>query len=816
MKFIKDYQRFKQFRIDEALESGQFLVYHRTRLVEKVYTITDELDKDVNVFQQFAEEMIDSEIKKNPNTSEYKLALRNNLNLLSDMNPDVKLDDRGFPILKVGDKITTQDPRIISQGFRAGAGDFYGVGLYTCYDFDDQIRDFDNNGVPDMRGYGNNIVEFSVQNTGKFLILDMNESNNQAKKVWGPKHTLIDQLKKIMGGKFTNFYAKNRDLIDDFNEILLKTTNVAKDGKEYKLDKDKQGRFLTAPIGLNLAEMPGFISLVDGISFTGNNDGRVLVIYDADLAKPTRYTSDDGKTWQSMKKLEYQYERVEVGGKQILQCKVIDTDKELNQISIDRSASAKWLFSLDIPELLKDKSKFVKMFSEMTPSESDFSKSLDKVVDELCKSNKQLIDVILNRISELPITQLNLDPKKLSNYYSSLIYFLSRFRKNLNSEKDLFDNKINQILNQCLENIDVINLPISQVLYLSDKISEEYQPLILKLLEKSNDLYSTNQKFDEIEYESLIRSIEKDLPESIKEVVSTKIDEAFDNLYKELETRKDQFTYWVSGWPTTPLKRFIILFGYQLNKSENKNIDKFCSVFKNYIVERFPNTNPKLSAQIQQNNLLKKKVKSYFYDDFIFGNRQISNWMLPNIIKLSDSLSQESIDILSDFVISYLTVFEPESVGYSSKKGQNFIAESTQGTKLYDVLTEKMRKIKNNEKVTIFRQEETELKYQFLYDSISEYMKLELPLPELDYSEIADKIFKSMYGFGVKKDELLYQFGRLRNNTDFNKMKSAFGSRKGAIGKEYDLDYWIKDELKQKDLDKLNDLLKQKGINYQF
>ena len=73
-----------------------------------------------------------------------------------------------------------------------------------------------------------------------------------------------------------------------------------------------------------------------------------------------------------------------------------------------------------------------------------------------------------------------------------------------------------------------------------------------------------------------------------------------------------------------------------------------------------------------------------------------------------------------------------------------------------------------------------------------------------------------MYGFGVKEDELLYQFGKLRNNTDFNKMKSAFGSRKGAIGKEYDLDYWIKDELKQKDLDKLNDLLKEKGINYQF
>ena len=73
-----------------------------------------------------------------------------------------------------------------------------------------------------------------------------------------------------------------------------------------------------------------------------------------------------------------------------------------------------------------------------------------------------------------------------------------------------------------------------------------------------------------------------------------------------------------------------------------------------------------------------------------------------------------------------------------------------------------------------------------------------------------------MYGFGVKEDELINQFDKLRNNTDFNKVKVAFGTRKGVIGKEYDLDYWIKDELKKGDLDKLNNLLKEKGINYQF
>jgi hypothetical protein len=36
------------------------------------------------------------------------------------------------------------------------------------------------------------------------------------------------------------------------------------------------------------------------------------------------------------------------------------------------------------------------------------------------------------------------------------------------------------------------------------------------------------------------------------------------------------------------------------------------------------------------------------------------------------------------------------------------------------------------------------------------------------------------------------------------------------IGSEYDLDYWIKDELKSKDLEELNNKLKDKGINYKF
>ena len=36
------------------------------------------------------------------------------------------------------------------------------------------------------------------------------------------------------------------------------------------------------------------------------------------------------------------------------------------------------------------------------------------------------------------------------------------------------------------------------------------------------------------------------------------------------------------------------------------------------------------------------------------------------------------------------------------------------------------------------------------------------------------------------------------------------------IGGKYNLNYWIKDELKSKDLEELNNILKEKGIDYKF
>jgi hypothetical protein len=77
-------------------------------------------------------------------------------------------------------------------------------------------------------------------------------------------------------------------------------------------------------------------------------------------------------------------------------------------------------------------------------------------------------------------------------------------------------------------------------------------------------------------------------------------------------------------------------------------------------------------------------------------------------------------------------------------------------------------------------------------------------------------MFKAMYGLGTKKDSLFSQFKKLRNIKDLQKVITEFGERKGMIGGKYNLNYWIKDELKSKDLEELNNILKEKGIDYKF
>ena len=819
MKFIKDYHKFKQFRIDEALESGQFLVYHRTRLREESYVVAT-WDKDINLYDNFAKRTIPSDLKED--SEDYIRMYNSNIELLKAMNPNIKLDDKGSPIVSEGDTIITSDPRIMSQGFRPGAGDWYGVGLYTCYDFDDQIRDFDNNGIPDMAMYGPNIVEFKVNNNRKFLILDMNADNNQAKKVWGQSHTLIDQLKKIMGGRFLNFYGKNKELIDSFNEILVKTKVTTKAGREEELKKDEQGRFLTAPIGLKLAEMPGFISLVDGMSFTGGNDGRVLVIYNANLAKPTRYTPDDGKTWIPMEKLEYQYDKVKVGNKDILQCKIIDTDKELNQISLDRPNSSKWIVSLDIPDILKDSEKSIKMFSEITLNKKQFKDNLDNLVDSLVKLSPQVIDNIIKRACQLPTdySKLSSLDKKLGNYYSSLLYFITELGKKSKYTGNDINMKSDEILQSCGKAVDKLKFPLDLMFNLAEIVPsvDRYKNLFTSIINNSDTLYA-GELTDRDEYDKMLNTIlsVKDsdkYPDWFKSAISGKIDQGVEKSFEMINMENPS----VSLGNLNIAGRFNHLVSKQILKSNTSNVDKFCQVLKaDMLSDDFMKIYKNKISMFYDNNKEASLLNTNYYS-YPSSYGGADNWLIPKIIKLSSQLEEKEINILADFSLLYLSIAKLERYGKDSS-GQHYLAPVLQGTPVYDRMIEKISKLKKEGVFTLFGVEDPEMKdyYNEFYRDITRWFKLgDDTLPDLNYKSIADSIFKAMYGPGTKKDVLFSEFKRIRNKKDLDKVIAEFGERKGMIGGSHDLNWWIKDELKDKDIEVINTDFKEKGIDYKF
>ena len=129
-------------------------------------------------------------------------------------------------------------------------------------------------------------------------------------------------------------------------------------------------------------------------------------------------------------------------------------------------------------------------------------------------------------------------------------------------------------------------------------------------------------------------------------------------------------------------------------------------------------------------------------------------------------------------------------------------------------------KLKKEKEITLFGIVDSDLRvyYTQFFDDVNRYIKLDVDglLPDLDYEWIADSIFKAMYGPGTETEDIMTQFKKIRNKKDLEQVITSFGERKGMIGGKHDLNWWIKDELKSKDLVRLNNMLKEKGIDYQF
>lgn len=173
---------------------------------------------------------------------------------------------------------TRNNPLDFNKGFKVSKyGGKYGSGLYAFYNL--------SNATDDYRAldYGDYIIEINVQNNGKFLFLDP----KLLKKVYGRNISLIEQLKKVFGGKFTHFYKENKQIIDNLNELNL-----------------EEGENSSNILGALVFRCKGFFQGCDGAAVVDDRLDEMFILYETDLMNPLRYSKDEGKTWISIKNKE--------------------------------------------------------------------------------------------------------------------------------------------------------------------------------------------------------------------------------------------------------------------------------------------------------------------------------------------------------------------------------------------------------------------------------------------------------------------------------------------------------------------------------
>ena len=193
---------------------------------------------------------------------------------------------------------TRKNPMDFNKGFKSSQyGGKYGTGLYSFYDLDSATNKFNT------ERYGEFLVEISVQNNGKFLILDP----DLLKKVYGYNISLMEQLKRIFGGKFNKFYQQNKERIDELIGVSDKmgdNPTGAWDSQEAMIRFQNTGLYGSTNssniLGGLIFGCKGFLEQCDGASVI-DDLGKVFVLYETNLINPIRYSEDNGKTWISIK-----------------------------------------------------------------------------------------------------------------------------------------------------------------------------------------------------------------------------------------------------------------------------------------------------------------------------------------------------------------------------------------------------------------------------------------------------------------------------------------------------------------------------------
>ncbi|MFA7219165.1 MAG: hypothetical protein WC119_01425 [Synergistaceae bacterium] len=163
---------------------------------------------------------------------------------------------------------------ICTIGFIAGSGEAYGRGIYTTYNLESSLQNYN------LTSYGGEVVKAQVNING-FLIFDY----DVAQMVYGTNYSLTDQIRNVIGEKKIINNSLDRQKQLERIEKISKDLNSAQWTSDYASIMSRRYR---------LDE-----SGVNGIIFTGRHDGKVCLVFKELLITPVAHAWIDGKTYKN-------------------------------------------------------------------------------------------------------------------------------------------------------------------------------------------------------------------------------------------------------------------------------------------------------------------------------------------------------------------------------------------------------------------------------------------------------------------------------------------------------------------------------------
>lgn len=113
--------------------------------------------------------------------------------------------------------------------------------------------------------------------------------------------------------------------------------------------------------------------------------------------------------------------------------------------------------------------------------------------------------------------------------------------------------------------------------------------------------------------------------------------------------------------------------------------------------------------------------------------------------------------------------------------------------------------------IVVKRKKATKEQDDYIKDVEKQIDKSDLSYANSEYTQMANKLYSAMKGIGTNENAIYDVFSQMQSESDVRKLISMYGSKDGMT-----LQQWLIDDLSNRELQKLNDILAKNNINYSF